>query len=206
MQFSQAVSAKATTTSRPWGSIRETSDEALVGLIAKGDKNALQVLFARHNVKVFRFVLRFLNDEATAEDLVSEVFFDVWRQADRFESRSQVSTWLLGIARNKALSSLRKRSTEELDEEVAEFIEDPSDSPETLMHNRQRSQILQDCLAQLSPAHREIIDLVYYHEKSIEEVADIIGVPQNTVKTRMFYARKRIGELISSKGLDRASV
>jgi RNA polymerase sigma-70 factor (ECF subfamily) len=74
------------------------------------------------------------------------------------------------------------------------------------MHNRQRSQILQDCLAQLSPAHREIIDLVYYHEKSIEEVADIIGVPQNTVKTRMFYARKRIGELISSKGLDRASV
>jgi RNA polymerase sigma-70 factor (ECF subfamily) len=205
MQFSQAVSAKATT-SRPWGSIRETSDEALVGLIAKGDKNALQVLFARHNVKVFRFVLRFLNDEATAEDLVSEVFFDVWRQADRFESRSQVSTWLLGIARNKALSSLRKRSTEELDEEVAEFIEDPSDSPETLMHNRQRSQILQDCLAQLSPAHREIIDLVYYHEKSIEEVADIIGVPQNTVKTRMFYARKRIGELISSKGLDRASV
>ncbi len=204
MQYSQAVSA--TTTSRPWGSVRETSDEALVALIAKGDKKALQILFARHNVKVFRFILRFLNDEGTAEDLVSEVFFDVWRQAERFESRSQVSTWILGIARNKALSTLRKRSTEELDEEVAEFIEDPSDSPETTMHHRQRSEILQDCLAQLSAAHREIIDLVYYHEKSIDEVAEIIGVPQNTVKTRMFYARKRISELMAAKGLDRAAI
>jgi len=205
MQYSQAVSA-ATATGRPWGSVRETSDQALVELIAKGDKQALQVLFARHNVKVFRFTLRFLNDEAAAEDLVSEVFFDVWRQADRFESRSQVSTWLLAIARNKALSALRRRSTDELDEEVAEFIEDPAESPEAAMHNKQRSQILQDCLSQLSAAHREIIDLVYYHEKSIDEVAEIIGVPQNTVKTRMFYARKRIGELIAAKGLSRASM
>ncbi len=80
-------------------------------------------------MRVYRFVLRFLNDEATAEDMVSEVFFDVWRQAERFERRSQVSTWLLAIARNKALSALRRRSTEELDEEVAEFIEDPADNP-----------------------------------------------------------------------------
>jgi len=141
---------------------------------------------------------------STAEDLVSEVFFDVWRQADRFESRSQVSTWLMAIARNKALSVLRRRTTEELDEEVAEFIEDPADNPEVTMHKTQRSAILQDCLAQLSPAHREIVDLVYYHEKTIDEVAEIIGVPQNTVKTRMFYARKRIGELMAAKGIDRA--
>jgi DNA-directed RNA polymerase specialized sigma24 family protein len=75
----------------------QTSDEALVQLIAGGDKKALQVLYARHNVRVYRFILRFLNDESSAEDLVSEVFFDVWRQADRFESRSQVSTWLMAI-------------------------------------------------------------------------------------------------------------
>jgi RNA polymerase sigma-70 factor (ECF subfamily) len=204
MQYTQAVSAKAS--NRAWGSVRETSDEQLVALVAKGDRQALQVLFGRHNVKVYRFILRFLNDEAAAEDLVSEVFIDVWRQAERFESRSQVSTWLFAIARNKALSALRRRSTEELDEEVAEFIEDPADSPETTMHNKQRSEILLDCLSQLSAAHREIIDLVYYHEKSIDEVSEIIGVPQNTVKTRMFYARKRIGELMAAKGLDRAAV
>ena len=203
MQYSHTV--PVTATGRPVGAV-QTSDEALVQLIASGDKKALQVLFARHNVRVFRFVLRFLGDESVAEDLVSEVFFDVWRQADRFESRSQVSTWLLAIARNKALSVLRRRTTEELDEEVAEFIEDPSDNPEVAMQKTQRNAVLQDCLGQLSPAHREIVDLVYYHEKSIDEVAEIIGVPQNTVKTRMFYARKRIAELMVVQGIDRAIV
>ena len=204
MQYSQAVTVA--TADRPRGAVQETSDEALVLSIATGDKQALQVLFGRHNVRVYRFVLRFLNDESAAEDLVSEVFFDVWRQASRFEARSQVSTWLLAIARNKALSALRRRSTEELDDEVAEFIEDPADSPEVTMQKKQRSSILAECLTQLSAAHREIIDLVYYHEKSIDEVAEIIGVPQNTVKTRMFYARKRIAELMNGKGLDRAFV
>jgi RNA polymerase sigma-70 factor (ECF subfamily) len=204
MQYSQAVSV--TTEDRARSSAQETSDEALVLSIATGDKQALQVLFGRHNVRVYRFVLRFLNDEAAAEDLVSDVFFDVWRQASRFEARSQVSTWLLAIARNKALSALRRRSTEELDDEVAEFIEDPADNPEVTVQKKQRSSILAECLTQLSAAHREIIDLVYYHEKSIDEVSEIIGVPQNTVKTRMFYARKRIAELMNGKGLDRAFV
>jgi RNA polymerase sigma-70 factor, ECF subfamily len=198
-------SVTGTSAGRAAGAV-QTSDEALVQLIASGDKKALQILFARHNVRVFRFVLRFLGDESLAEDLVSEVFFDVWRQADRFESRSQVSTWLMAIARNKALTVLRRRTTEELDEEVAEFIEDPADNPEVTMQKTQRSAVLQDCLGQLSPAHREIIDLVYYHEKSIDEVAEIIGVPQNTVKTRMFYARKRIGELLATKGFQHAAL
>jgi len=204
MQYGQAVSASSTVRQRD--AVHDTSDESLVAMIAQGDKQALQVLYGRNNVRVYRFVLRFLNDEAAAEDMVSEVFFDVWRQADRFEGRSQVSTWLMAIARNKALSMLRRRSTEELDDEVAEFIEDPSDSPEVTMQKKQQASVLQECLTQLSPAHREIVDLVYYHEKTVEEVADIIGVPANTVKTRMFYARKRIGELMSAKGLSRAAI
>jgi RNA polymerase sigma-70 factor (ECF subfamily) len=185
---------------------QDTSDETLVALIAGRDKRALQTLYSRHHVRIFRFALRFLNDEAAAEDTVSEVFIDVWRQAERFEGRSQVTTWLLAIARNKALSLLRRRSSEELDDEVAEFIEDPSDNPEVAMLKSQRASVLQDCLTQLSPAHREIVDLVYYHEKSVEEVAEIISVPANTVKTRMFYARKRIGELMAAKGISRAQI
>jgi RNA polymerase sigma-70 factor (ECF subfamily) len=76
-------------------------------------------------VRVFRFLVRFVGDKSAAEDLVSEVFLDVWRQAGRFQGRSQVTTWLLALARNKALSALRRRPTEELDEEVAAAIEDP---------------------------------------------------------------------------------
>jgi len=204
MQYSQTVSATSAILNRDV--VHETTDESLVTSIAQGDKRALQALYGRHSVRVYRFALRFLNDESLAEDMVSEVFLDVWRQAERFEARSKVSTWLLAMARNKALSVLRRRSTEELDEEVAEFIEDPSDDPEVSMQKKQQASLLQECLTQLSAAHREIIDLVYYHGKTIEEVVEIIGVPVNTVKTRMFYARKRIGELMGAKGLDRQAI
>jgi RNA polymerase sigma-70 factor, ECF subfamily len=185
-----------------WNVARETSDADLMQAISQGDRQAMQVLFARHNVRIYRFALRFVNDEGTAEDLVSEVFLEVWRQAEKFEARCQVSTWLLAIARNKALSILRRKTTEEMDEDVAEFIEDTSDNPEVVMQKRQRTEIMLDCIKQLSPAHREIIDLVYYHEKTIEEVAKIIDIPLNTVKTRMFYARKRIAELMVAKGVE----
>jgi RNA polymerase sigma-70 factor (ECF subfamily) len=184
----------------------DRSDVALIRSISTGDKHAMQILFARHNVRVFRFVLRFFRDKSAAEDFVSEVFLDVWRQARKFEGRCQVTTWLLAIARYKALSALQRRSTEQLDEDVAAAIEDPQDNPEVTIQNRQASEILLDCLKKLSQAHREVIDLVYYHEKSIDEVAEIAGIPQNTVKTRMFYARKRLAELMAAQGIDRTLV
>jgi RNA polymerase sigma-70 factor, ECF subfamily len=185
----------------------DASDVALIRSIGAGDKHAMQVLFARHNVRVFRFLVRLVGDKSAAEDLVSEVFLDVWRRAGRFEGRSQVATWLLAIARYKALSALQRRSTEKLDEDVAAAIEDPQDSPEVTIQNQQTSGILLECLKKrLSPAHREIVDLVYYHEKSINEVAEITGIPPNTVKTRMFYARRRIAELMAAQGIDRAIV
>jgi RNA polymerase sigma-70 factor, ECF subfamily len=180
-----------------------TSDEVLIGRIAKGDRLAMQVLFARHHVRVYRFVLRLVGNPTTAEDLISEVFLDVWRQADRFEGRSAVSTWMLAIARFKALSALRKRPDEELDDETAETIEDTSDNPEVSLEKKDKSAVLRQCLEKLSPEHKEIIDLVYYHEKSVEEVAEIVGIPENTVKTRMFYARKKLAELLQAAGVER---
>ena len=89
--------------------MQSTSDEVLIGRIANGDRLAMQVLYARHHVRVFRFVIRLVRDESAAEDLISEVFLDVWRQAGRFEGRSSVSTWMLAIARFKALSARRVR-------------------------------------------------------------------------------------------------
>jgi RNA polymerase sigma-70 factor (ECF subfamily) len=183
--------------------MQSTSDEVLIGRIATGDRLAMQVLFARHHVRVYRFVLRLVRDESVAEDLISEVFLDVWRQAGRFEGRSQVSTWLLAIARFKALSALRRRPDEELDDETAEAIEDPSDDPQVALDKKDKSAAIRKCLEKLSAEHREIIDLVYYHEKSVEEVARIVGIPENTVKTRMFYARKRLAELLKAAGIER---
>jgi RNA polymerase sigma-70 factor (ECF subfamily) len=183
--------------------MQTTSDEVLIGRIANGDRLAMQVLFARHHVRVYRFVLRLVSNPTVAEDLISDVFLDVWRQAGRFEARSAVSTWLLAIARFKALSAVRKRQDGELDDETAERMEDTSDTPEVALQKKNKGEVLRDCLKSLSPEHREIIDLVYYHEKSVEEVAELVGIPENTVKTRMFYARKRLSELLKAAGVDR---
>ncbi len=184
-------------------SMQSTSDEVLIGRIANGDRLAMQVLYARHHVRVFRFVVRLVRDDSTAEDLISEVFLDVWRQAGRFEGRSSVSTWMLAIARFKALSALRRRPDEEFDEESAAAVEDKSDDPETTLEKKDKGTLIRKCLAGLSAQHREIIDLVYYHDKSVEEVAEIVGIPENTVKTRMFYARKRLAELLKAAGIER---
>ena len=183
--------------------MQATSDEVLIGRIANGDRLAMQVLYARYHVRVFRFVVRLVRDESTAEDLISEVFLDVWRQAGRFEGRSAVSTWMLAIARFKALSALRRRPEQELDDRTAEAIEDTADDPHTALEKKDKGAILRKCLTELSAEHREIIDLVYYHEKSVEEVAEIVGIPENTVKTRMFYARKRLAELLKAQGIER---
>jgi RNA polymerase sigma-70 factor (ECF subfamily) len=181
--------------------VQDSSDDALIGLIAEGDKRAMQVLYARHNVRVYRFILRMTANQSLAEDLVSEVFLDVWRQAENFESKSQVSTWLLAIARYKALSALRRRHDEHLDDEMAASIQDTADNPESAVGIKDRNSIVQKCLTQLSSAHREVIDLVYYHEKSVDEVAQIVGVPPATVKTRMFYARNKMADLLRQAGV-----
>src|SRR5882757_3952778 len=183
--------------------MQTTTDEVLIARIAGGDRLAMQVLFARHHVRMYRFVLRLVRNEATAEDLISEVFLDVWRQAGKFEGRSAVSTWMLSIARFKALSALRRRPEAELDEETAERIEDEADDPETALAKKDKGALLRKALGGLSTEHREIIDLVYYHEKSVEEVAGIVGIPAATVKTRMFYARKKLSELLKEQGIDR---
>jgi RNA polymerase sigma-70 factor (ECF subfamily) len=183
--------------------MQATSDEVLIGRIAAGDRLAMQVLYARHHVRVYRFVLRLVRNESMAEDLISEVFLDVWRQAGKFEGRAAVSTWLLAIARFKALSELRRKPEEELSEEAAEAIEDTADTPEVALEKKDKSELLRKCLTELSPEHREIIDLVYYHEKSVEEVAEIVGIPEATVKTRMFYARKKLAEMLKARGIER---
>jgi RNA polymerase sigma-70 factor (ECF subfamily) len=183
--------------------MQTTPDETLIARIADGDRLAMQVLFARHHVRVYRFILRLVHNQATAEDLISEVFLDIWRQAGKFEGRSAVTTWMLGIARFKALSALRRRQEDELDEEMAERIEDQADDPETALAKKDKGAVLRQCLTALSAEHREVIDLVYYHEKSVEEVAEVVGIPAATVKTRMFYARKKLSELLKEQGIER---
>jgi RNA polymerase sigma-70 factor (ECF subfamily) len=175
---------------------QNSSDEALIERIARADQLAMRTFYARHQVPVFRFVLRILRDPTAAEDVLSDVFLDVWRQAAAFEARSSVSTWLLAIARYKALSALRRRPEAELDEAAA--IPDPADDPETVLQKKDCGEVLRRSIGRLPPAQAEVLDLVYYHGKSIAEAAQIVGIPDATVKTRMFYARRKLAELVKA--------
>jgi len=174
------------------------SDDVLIGRIANSDQLAMRTLYARHRVTIYRWLLRLVGDETSAEDLLSDVFLDVWRKAASFQGRSSVSTWLLAIARHKALSARRRRADGELDNALAPMVVDPADDPELVLQKKSRENLLRHCLAQLSPQHSEVIDLAYYHGKSIKEIAEIVGINEATVKSRAFYARKKLAQLVAA--------
>ncbi|HET7020243.1 MAG TPA: sigma-70 family RNA polymerase sigma factor [Xanthobacteraceae bacterium] len=196
--LTHAKSAAAPTRARDSSADGAVSDEMLIGRIAAGDQFAMRTLFARHRIPLYRWLLRIVRDQTTAEDLLSDVFLDVWRQAASFKGRASVSTWLLAIARYKALSARRARVEAQLDERIASTIADPADNPEAALQEKNRSEVLRDSLANLSPEQGEVIDLVYYHGKSVKEVAEIVGVGEATVKTRMFYARRKLASLVAA--------
>jgi RNA polymerase sigma-70 factor (ECF subfamily) len=183
--------------------MQAADDRQLIERIASQDQTALRVLFARHQVRVFRFIVRMTRNEAVAEELTNEVFLEVWRHARNYEGRASALTWVLSIAHNRTVSTLRKRRDEALDEDAASEIEDPDDDPEVTAQKTDKSAVMRRCMEQLTADHLEIIDLVYYQEMSISEASAIIGIPENTVKTRMFYARKRLSELLKAAGVDR---
>jgi RNA polymerase sigma-70 factor (ECF subfamily) len=151
---------------------------------------------------VFRFIQGIVRNPAIADDLVSQVFLDVWRSAKRFENRSRVSTWLLSIARFKALNSLRGPKHVSVEEGNVVGIADAADTPDVTVDRNKTTAILRACIEKLSPAHREIIDLIYYREKSVAEVCELIGIPYATVKSRIFYARKQLARVFVSVGFE----
>ena len=198
--------------SRPrdqWPSDRDdmeqaSDDRALIRAIAGGDAKALERLFSRNQTRVFRYLVRVVRNEAVAEELMNEVFLAAWQGAGRYEGRSEPTTWLLSIAHNKAVSALRKKREVSggFDEASAE-LEDTDDSPEVTAQKSDKSAQIRAAMTGLSAEHREILDLVYYQEQSISEAAEVLGIPEATVKTRMFYARKKLSELLKERGVDR---
>jgi len=117
------------------------SDAMLLKHIAEGDRAAMHIMFARHRVKVFRFIQGIVRNTAVAEDLVSQVFLDVWRSANSFESRSRVSSWLLSIARLKALNSFRTRRHANIDREDVIEIVDPADTPDVMLERKRTNAV-----------------------------------------------------------------
>ena len=179
------------------------SDRELVERVARGDRAAVRLLFMRHHARVYRFAARQTGSDMMADDIANEVFLELWRQAPAFEGRSEVSTWLLGIARFKALSSLRRKKEEWIGDDDAAAIPDTADTPEVAVMKDDKATALRGMVNAWPEEHRTVIDLAFYHAKSVAEIAGILSIPVATVKTRMFYARKKLGEALKAAGFER---
>jgi RNA polymerase sigma-70 factor (ECF subfamily) len=177
------------------------SDGKLLDGIAKGDRNAFTQFYQRHNRALFAFLVKLVREREMAEEVLSETMLEVWRRAGRFEGKSSVTTWVFSIAHHKAVSRLRKKREVALDEEVAANIEDSAPTPDKLATDQNMSRLLKGLMERLSLDHREILQLAYFQEFSVQEIADVLDLPENTVKTRMFYARQRLKSLLEAAGV-----
>ena len=178
-------------------------DAEVLARIVSGDKQAVRVLYTRHATKLFRFLVGIVKSEAIAEELVNETFIDVWRKANTFSGNSRVSSWIFTIGRNRAISTLRKRQDVAIDDDQANAIPDDVDSALDALAKQDKAVAMRGCIDLLSVGMREVIDLVYYQELRITDVADILDIPENTVKTRLFHARKTLSEHFRRAGIDR---
>jgi RNA polymerase sigma-70 factor, ECF subfamily len=180
----------------------DDADAAVLRRIAAADRSAMHTLFSRHHLAVYRFVLQGLRDKALAEDVTTDVFLDVWRHAARFQGRSTALTWILAIARQKTLAAARPKHRAPLGGDIAAAAAARLDDPAARPQAENRNIVLRQCMTRLSAEHREVIDLVYYQEQSLESVATILGVPRSTAQTRVFSARKRLADELKKSGVD----
>ena len=181
------------------------SDGQLLARIARGDKDAVTALYRRLERPLFAFLVKTLRDREAAADVLNETMLDVWRQAGRFEGKSSVATWIYSIAHHKAISWLRKRREIELDEEAAEEIVDDAPAADSKIAAEDLTQIIARLMEKLSVDHRIVLQLAYFQEFSAGQIAEILDCPENTVKTRMFYARQRLRALLEAEGIEGAA-
>lgn len=168
----------------------QDTDERLLLAMAGGDMEAMTAFYRRHETRLYRYLLSKLNDSFAAADLLNEVMLEVWRSAARFAGRAKVTTWMFGIAHNKVLSFWRKqgrREFTELDDNLPD--EAPSADLEQALSAVKDGEVLRTCMQALSPAHREVLHLVFFEELDYSEIGSILKVPEGTVKSRVYHAK-----------------
>jgi RNA polymerase sigma-70 factor (ECF subfamily) len=165
----------------------------LLERIAQQEERALTELHRLMGRRIYAFALHRLRNEEQAESVVVDTLWEVWRSARNFRGDSQASTWIFGIARFKSFDQLRRQGPDHEDiDDFAEILPSDVDDGERALDRWQQAQRVRDCLERLSAAHRECLQLVHYEGMGLAEVASVQGVPENTVKTRMFHARKNM--------------
>jgi RNA polymerase sigma-70 factor (ECF subfamily) len=167
----------------------------LLRRISAGDRDAFRELYLRYHRRLARFLTRLLHRYADAEEIINDTLWIVWQRAGEFRNASRVSTWIMGIAYRRALNMIRRATTHEraMTLEIVEAEGSVSDSAQAL----EERQLLEAGLAQLPLEQRLVLEFTYYLDHSCEEIAEIMECPVNTVKTRMFHARRKLRTILA---------
>ena len=196
------LGARRTARPRMGRDLAHLSDEALLALVERGEDLALAELYDRFGALAYGLSLRILRDEALAEDAVQEAFLTVWRSAGTFvRGRSKPSTWILTLVHHRAVDLVRReqRRRAEPIEAVPQATGATLDAEVSLRHERRR---VQEALAGLPDEQREALELAYYGGFTQSELAERLGVPLGTVKSRMFTGLSRLRDLLDEAGLE----
>jgi len=173
---------------------REDSDSDLLGAVVAGEQTAFERLYRLYEKRLYQYVYTLVNDQTVAEDVVGETMMAIWRGAGTFSGTSRLSTWIFGIARHKSLDALRRtgRRQREVDLDNAADLPSSCDGPLEGIHRKQVESLTKQALATLSREHQEVLRLVFYEELPYHEIATLLSIPSNTVKTRVFYAKQHL--------------
>lgn len=181
---------------------QDGSELEILNAVAGGNQAAFEQLYGLYEKRVFQYVCTLILDSALAEEVVGDTMLAVWSGAESFARTSRVSTWIFGIARHKALDAIRRTGKHQrtVDLDGAAEIPAQEDSPADSMQRKELGGITQRALSMLSREHREVLRLVFYEELPYDEIAVLLSIPTNTVKTRVYYAKQRLKEQIEQLG------
>jgi RNA polymerase sigma-70 factor (ECF subfamily) len=164
----------------------------LLQLVAQGDRHALQELYVAYHRRLGRFLARFSHSYPIAEEIINDTMYVVWRKAADFRGQSQVSTWIMGIAYRRAMKALKRESRAS----QVPWMPGDDQRPDTAQQNEELHEWIGQALSELSIEQRMVVELTYYLGLSCQEIATIMECPVNTVKTRMFHARRKLRRVL----------
>jgi RNA polymerase sigma factor (sigma-70 family) len=176
-------------------------EAALFTRVARGDRRAFEALYRAYHPRLTRFLINMTRRPPLVEEVLNDTMLTVWDRPERFNGASRLSTWIFAIAYRKALAAMRRQDVP-IEDAEAENRPSDDDSPEQRLGGHQARAILREALDGLSSDHRAVVDLTYFHDMGYREIAEIMACPVDTVKTRMFHARRHLKRMLGGRLAD----
>ena len=178
--------------------VPESDEGELIRRVGAGEQAAFEKIYLRYHERLFRFVYRVTRRLDTVEEVIQDTMLVVWESSERYDHSCKLSTWLFGIAYRKALKSLAKSARLDKERDLADYEEFLADAAPSPAQQAEHDNWLSAALGRLPPDQRAVIELTFHQGLHYREIGEILGCPENTVKTRMFHARKKLQRFAAS--------